>query len=52
MPAIIEVRHCDDIGAILRYLMRNNGDKILRAETSVNVSANNKCIMDGEMNHV
>ena len=52
MLAIIEVRHCDNIRVILRYLRRNNGDKVLRAETAVNVSANNKCIMDGEMNHV
>lgn len=54
MSVIIKVRHRDEkkTGFILRNSRKNNGEKGLRAQTFVNVSANYKHMKDGEMNHV
>ena len=54
MPAIIKARHCDQNRSHSALLQekKNNEEKGLGAQTSVDVSANNKCMKDGEMNHV
>lgn len=53
MHAIIKVRQCDQYRpASALHKEKNNEGKGLRAQTSVNVSANNKCMKAGEMNRV
>lgn len=39
-------------GIILHYSKKNNEENGPGVQTSVDVSANNKCIKDGQMNHV